>query len=100
MSEFRLDSIIETIKNLDAVMKCPFCKTDPLRFLRYEGAYSHPELELNVACLKCRLKLTFKANQVSQGWNKPKKTVWSLNRVDRVTDYEIREVKEGGKINP
>lgn len=99
MPEFMLDSIVETIKNIDNAMKCPFCKTNPLRFVSFETRYSQSQ-DLETACVSCKIKLTFVAKEQSQGWNKPKKKMWEIGKIETLSHYEAEKITENKPLPP
>jgi len=71
-------------------MTCPFCKSAPLQFIKFDASYGYSRLD--VGCLKCNIKLEFTAKQESQGLGKPKKTIWILTSVGKLGSYERDEI--------
>lgn len=97
MSEFHLDSIVETIKKLDGALNCPFCKANPSSFQMVFLGLFQPWL----CCSPWKVSLSLHPRHPTYklGWLYAALNLRKRKGLDRLSDYETKEIQEGGKID-
>lgn len=84
--EFVLDGVFEKIKEIDKILKCPFCDAGKLRVDKFYHSFSSATLHL--VCLSCKIRISLCKEKVERkiGWfSSVKENKWVLEAIDMPT---------------